>query len=138
MATETKTGERFMASAHSASEAGYRQRIRMGRHTLLSDEPEALGGHDEGPAPYAILLASLASCTAITLTMYAERKSWPLGEVKVDLALYQDGDADRIDRTLHLSSTLTDEQREKLLAIAEKTPVTRTLKRSATIVTKLA
>lgn len=76
MATEpTTTGERFMASAHAASETGYRQRI--------------LGGHDEGPPPSAILLASLASCTAITLTMYAERKSWLLGEVKVDLALFR-------------------------------------------------
>lgn len=137
MATET-TGERFMASAHSVSEAGYRQRIRMGHHTLVSDEPEALGGRDEGPAPYAILLASLASCTAITLAMYAARKSWDLGEVKVDLRMFQSADADRIERTLHLSSSLSDEQRARLLEIAEKTPVTKTLKRGATIVTTLA
>ena len=130
--------ERFMASAHAVSEAGYRAKIRMGKHTIVADEPSALGGQDEGPAPYPLLLASLGACTSITLKMYAQRKGWDLGEVKIDLSLFQNDDGDRIERTLHLASTLTEEQREKLLAIAEKTPVTKTLKRAATILTKLA
>ena len=136
--SEEAPAERFMASAHTLSEAGYRAKIRMGRHTIVTDEPTALGGQDEGPAPYPLLLASLGACTSITLKMYAQRKGWDLGELKIDLSLFQTDASDRIERTIHLSPALTDEQREKLLAIAEKTPVTKTLKRAATILTKLA
>jgi putative redox protein len=130
--------EHFVASVHSIGEDGYRTRIRAGHHELVSDEPVPLGGKDEGAAPYALLLASLAACTSITLAMYAARKQWPPLDLKIDLALFQSDAGDRIERTLHVGSPLDDEQKSRLLAIAEKTPVTKTLRRAATITTKLA
>jgi putative redox protein len=129
---------RFLASAHSTSAEKYEQHIRAGRHALVADEPEALGGHDRGPAPFALVLAGLSACTAITLKMYAERKSWDLGEVKVDLRIFELPDTHRVERTIALSAPLTDEQRAKLAEIAEKTPVTKFVKRAATVVTTFA
>lgn len=127
-----------MGSAHSISEEGYRTRIRLGHHELVSDEPVALGGRDEGPAPYPLLLASLAACTSITLTMYGQRKGWDVSAIKVDLTLFQSDQGDRIERIIHVAASLSDEQRAKLLEISKKTPVTKTLERAATIVTKIA
>lgn len=111
--------------------------VVAGRHSLVVDEPPALGGQDAGPAPYDLLLASLGGCTAITLRMYAERKGWPLTAVEVDLKHYRDGDRSHIDRVLHLTGDLDDIQRARLADIAERTPVTLTLKGGADIVTTL-
>ena len=128
-----------LATVHlDSGDAPHAQTIRAGRHALVSDEPVTLGGGDAGPAPYALLLAGLVACTSITLRMYADRKGWPLGPVHVDATITRDGDGERIERTIKLGPTLTEEQRARLLEIAEKTPVTRTVKRGTAMVTHLA
>ncbi len=103
----------------------------------MTDEPAALGGQDAGPAPYDLLLASLGACTAITLRMYAERKQWPLIGVAIDLTHEKVDDRSRIIWVLHLEGPLDDAQRARLADIAERTPVTLTLKQGAAIETSL-
>ncbi len=128
-----------MASVHLDSrETNYAQTIRAGVHELVADEPTSIGGQDAGPAPYQLVLAGLAACTSATLRMYAERKGWQLGPVHVDATFVKHGDEERIERTIVLAPGLTDEQRGRLAEIAEKTPVTKTLKRGTPIVTTLA
>lgn len=110
----------------------YRQTVQAGRHSLLADEPEALGGGDAGPAPFDYLLAALGACTSMTLRMYAERKNLPLENVKVELwhekiEIEGQGKLDRIERHIGLQGDLTPEQRARLLEIANKCPVHRTL-----------
>lgn len=114
----------------------YRTEIDVGGHALIADEPPALGGGAVGPAPYDLLLASLGACTAITLRMYADRKGWPLESVEVGLHL-SGRDEKRIDRTLAIVG-LDDEQRARMADIAERTPVTLTLKAGLPIATTLA
>ena len=118
---------------------GFRQEISDGNHNLVADEPVESGGTDAGPDPYGLLLAALGACTSMTLTMYAKRKAWPLDSVTVKLRhsrIYAkdcedcetaDGMISRIDRDISLAGNLTDEQRQALLAIADKCPVHRTL-----------
>ncbi|MBP7705452.1 MAG: OsmC family protein, partial [Caulobacter sp.] len=108
-----------------------------GNHSLTADDPPSLGGADAGPARYDLLLASLGACTAITLRMYAQRKEWPLENVSIDLAHYKDGDRSKITRKLWVEGDLSDEQRARLADIAERTPVTLTLKNGADIATEL-
>ncbi|AMU94593.1 MAG TPA: OsmC family protein [Sphingopyxis sp.] len=114
----------------------YRTEIDVGGHALIADEPPALGGGAVGPAPYDLLLASLGACTAITLRMYADRKGWPLESVEVGLRL-SGREEKRIDRTLAIVG-LDDEQRARMADIAERTPVTLTLKAGLPIATTLA
>lgn len=115
----------------------YRTQIEVGGHPLVADEPQALGGANAGPAPYDLLLASLGACTAITLRMYADRKAWPLASVEVGLHFSRGEDgAAKIDRTLTITG-LDDEQQARLLDIAERTPVTLTLKGGVPIHTTL-
>jgi putative redox protein len=118
----------------------YAQAIVAGPHPLCADEPFASGGTGTGPSPYDLLLAAPGACTSMTVGMYARRKNWPLEGVVVRLRhtkVYADdctgcetktGILDRIDRELEFAGPLTDEQRSKLLEIAEKCPVHRTLK----------
>jgi len=126
--------------AHGTARIGkdrYRTEIEVGRHKLISDEPPALGGGAVGPAPYDLLLASLGACTAITLRMYADRKDWPLISVEVGLRLSGGPGAMHIDRTLTIAG-LDDAQKARLADIAERTPVTLTLKGGLPITTTLA
>ena len=109
--------------------------IKAGHHELNADEGTALGGKDVGPAPYELLCSALCACTAITLRMYAERKQWPLHGVQVDAHYKRSGDDETIDRVLKFDGELDDQQRARLADIAERTPVTLTLKRSLPIVT---
>jgi putative redox protein len=113
--------------------------IRAGNHGLLGDEPKSHGGKDAGPSPYDYLMAALGSCTAMTLRMYADRKKWDLDEVRVHLSHQKihaedcedceskDGKIDRIEREIEVEGTLDDKQRQRLLEIANRCPVHRTL-----------
>ena len=114
-------------------EARYAQDILVGTHALVADEPEERGGKDAGPSPYELLLSALGACTAMTLRMYAEKKGWDCGAISVGLRFAKDGDADRIERTLRFSKELDEEQRSRLLEIADKTPVTKTILHGATV-----
>jgi putative redox protein len=115
----------------------YKVALAAGHHRLTSDEPPSAGGADAGSAPYEFLLSGLAACTAITLRMYAERKQWALHGVEVDLRLTRDGDHEQIERALTLAGDLSEDQRKRLAEIAERTPVTLTLKRGIEIKTEL-
>jgi putative redox protein len=121
----------------SIGAAHYAVSIDAGGHMIVSDEPRARGGEHAGPAPYEFLLAGLAACTAITLRMYADRKHWDLRTAHVDLQFLRNGERERIARTLRLEGNLTDEQRARFADIAERTPVTLTLKNALCISTEL-
>ena len=105
-------------------------------HTLQADEGPELGGKDSGPAPYDLLTSALGACTVITLRMYAERKQWPVTSVKAKVRYSRDGEAERIDRTLFIDGA-DAEQKKRMAEIAERTPVTLTLKKSMPITTSL-
>jgi putative redox protein len=118
------------------SAAGYAQVIHAGTHRLTADEPESSGGTGTGPRPYALLLSGLGACTAITLRMYADRKGWSLGVIDVRLRMLKSKDGrERIDREIGFGAPLTPEQRARLIEIAGKTPVTRTISAGAPITT---
>jgi putative redox protein len=128
---------------------GLAQEIETGRHRLVADEPVEAGGTDTGPSPYELLLAALGACTSMTLSMYAQRKHWPLERVTVRLrhdkihakdcaeCETKEGMLDRIEREISLTGPLDAEQRERLLAIANRCPVHRTLVSEVDIRTRL-
>ncbi|AOY94682.1 osmotically inducible protein C [Cupriavidus sp. USMAA2-4] len=122
-------------SAHIES-TPYRTDIVVGGHAITADEPPALGGKGAGPAPYDLLLASLGACTAITLKMYAERKGWSFASLDVSLRIVGSEER-RVERTLAIQG-LDDGQKARLAEIAERTPVTLTLKSGLPIDTRLA
>ena len=106
-----------------------RQQVKVRDHELSADEPKASGGEDSGPSPQELLAASLASCTAVTMEMYAARKGWDVGEVTVDVD-YEPahrGSPTRFAMTVSLPKELPEDQRERLMQIAAKCPVHRTL-----------
>ena len=118
-------------------ETDYAVSLTAGNHQLTADEPPHLGGKDAGLAPYDLLLASLGACTAITLRMYAKRKQWTVHSVLVDLRFEREKDSAHIDRTITIEGEVTDDQCARMLEIAEKTPVTLTLKAGTPINTRL-
>jgi putative redox protein len=119
-------------TAHIGS-TNYQVHFDDGKHTWLADEPESLGGGDRGPTPVSLLLSSLGACTSVTLKMYAQRKGWPLEEVHVTLNIESGEEGSTIDRKITLQGELSDEQRERLLQIANACPVHKILTRSITI-----
>lgn len=128
-----------MAEVVVSSIGGLRQEIWAGRHTLVADEPAELGGADEGPNPYELLLGALGACTAMTLQMYARRKGWPLENVEVRLihdrihaadcgdCEQREGYIDHVEKRIVVSGPLTPEQVQRLGEIAELCPVNKTL-----------
>lgn len=102
--------------------------VEDGAHSLLVDEPTVAGGADAGPAPTRLVAAGLASCIAITMEMYAERKGWDLGEVEVEVEFELDKFVPRsFVASIHLPEHLDEEQRSRLLAIARRCPVHKLL-----------
>lgn len=131
--------KRIASATVSTAGPEYEQRIETGGFLLNSDEPVAAGGRNAGPAPYNLLLASLGSCTAITLRMYAGRKGWDIGAMQIALTLDKDDEGNAfISRVLSTDAKLEPAQWEKLIEIANKTPVTRTLLTGTRITTTRA
>ena len=132
------TGEKFL------------HEVVAGGHAMLADEPTDYGGTDKGPSPYDLLLAGLGACTGMTMRMYAERKDWPLESVTVDLTHEKihaedcadcetkEGKVDVIERIIEIKGDLDDDQRSRLMEIADKCPVHRTLHSEIRIETKKA
>ena len=133
----------------AGSAAGLAQEITVGRHRLSADEPVTEGGTDTGPNPYDLLLAALGACTSMTLALYARRKQWPLRAVTVRLrhsrihaadcesCETREGMLDHIEREVDLMGELDAEQRARLLEIANRCPVHRTLTSEIDIRTRL-
>jgi putative redox protein len=119
----------------SIGTTNYAVSITAGHHQLSADEHAELGGKDTGPAPYELLCASLCACTAITLRMYAQRKQWPLRAVHVDAHFKLEDKEGAMTRVLSFEGELDDEQRARLAEVAERTPVTLTLKQGVAITT---
>jgi putative redox protein len=125
---------------HETGHGKFQQEITSGRHRLIADEPQGVGGLGSGLGPYDLLLAALGACTSMTLRLYADRKNIPLQRTSVRLhhgKIYatdcaecetREGMLDRIERVITLEGDLTAEQRARLMEIADKCPVHRTLK----------
>jgi putative redox protein len=130
-----------IAMATVTSAAGLRGEARTGTHRFVVDEGPKVGGNDEGPNPYQLLLTSLCQCTSATLRLYSQRKGWELGEIRVRARLLRIGEgaskSERIERSIRVGAALTEEQADRLPEIADRTPVTRTLLAGVTITTTL-
>jgi putative redox protein len=135
-------------AAHTGP-GGFLTEIQVNRHSLVADEPIALGGTDQGPTPFDLLVAALGACTSMTLRMYADRKEWPLETITVRMrhdkihaadcesCETQAGLLDRIEREIEIDGPLDDEQQNRLLQIADRCPVHRTLTSEVDIKTRL-
>jgi putative redox protein len=123
---ETKTGT-------------FQVKVRAGSSTFLVDEPAAVGGLDSGPNPYDLLGAAVGSCSLMTMRLYADRKQWPLERVRVKVTHHRDGLAgrDRFVREIQLIGSLSEEQRERIVAISKRCPVHLTIERGSDIETVL-
>jgi putative redox protein len=149
----TESAEPLKAKAgqvvvEETGEGTFTQRIAAGPHQLRADEPEEVGGFDSGPSPYDFLLAGLGACTSMTLRLYAQRKGLALKRTRVTLAHdkihaadcetceTKEGRIDRIERVIVLEGDLSEAERQRLLEIADKCPVHRTLESEVQIVTK--
>ncbi|MBB3602284.1 putative redox protein [Mycolicibacterium sp. BK556] len=146
--TTSTTGEGIVTVAETGT-GTYTQQITAGQHQLFADEPRPIGD-DAGPTPYDLLLAGLGACTSMTVRMYANKKGWPLERVEVRLrhtrihaedcaeCETEKGMISHIDRSITLVGDLDDDQRERLMAIAERCPVHQTLTSEINISTSLA
>lgn len=129
---------------------GFTSEVKTSDHHFQADEPIALGGNNQGPNPYELLLSSLGACTAITMKMYASRKEWALEKVVVELSYSKDyhedcvscentnAKVDIIQRKIHIEGDLDEKQMERLMKIADKCPVHKTLTSETIIKTTLA
>lgn len=136
-------------TVRETGEGRFTQEVLAGRHRLRADEPPSFGGDDTGPSPYELLLAALGACTSMTLRLYAGQKGWPLESVTVRLrhekvhatdcaeCETREGRIDRIEREIELSGALDEAQRARLLKIANRCPVHRTLRSEVWIATRL-
>jgi len=127
----------------------YQQEAKTDQHTIIIDEAKDVGGDGRGPDPYDLLLAALGGCTSMTIMMYARRKEWPLEGVQIKLnhekihatdcdeCITEEGKLDQITKTIYLKGDLTEEQRERILEIADRCPVNQTLTTECRVVGKL-
>jgi putative redox protein len=127
----------------------YQQEAKTDQHTIIVDEAKDVGGDGRGPDPYDLLLTALGSCTSMTIMMYARRKEWPLEGVQVKLnhekihatdcdeCITEEGKLDQITKTIFLKGDLTQEQRERILEIADRCPVNKTLTTECRVMGKL-
>jgi putative redox protein len=127
---------------------GFAQKIDIGSHHIVADEPGSYGGTDSGASPYDLILAALGACTSMTIGLYARKRSWPLEKIAVSLwhskihatdcddCETKEGRIDRIEMEIHLDGAVTDEQRAKLMEIAGKCPVHQTLTSEINIKTR--
>jgi len=115
-----------MTTASIAS-TKYHVQLQNGRHEFSADEPKDIGGGDTGPAPDELLEASLASCTAITLRMYAARKKWAVAEIMVTVTLERKDNKSVFTKAIVINGAIDEEQRQRLLEIAKNCPVSKTL-----------
>ena len=115
------------ATAHSRGDTLEQEVDVNGRHNLVTDEPERLGGTDHGPAPHELLPATLAACAATTVAIYARKRGWDIGELAVDADYDPDSTPRHVTLELHLSDGLTPEQRRRLERVARACPARRAL-----------
>ncbi len=111
----------------SIATAHYRVALNNGRHQFFADEPQTVGGTDTAPAPDELLEAALASCTAITLRMYADRKQWNVETIDVSVHLSRENGKTVFVKNIGVRGNITDIEKERLLAIARNCPVSKTL-----------
>ncbi|MBD3666510.1 MAG: alpha/beta fold hydrolase [Kangiella sp.] len=148
---ETAPGEHGTVVVEETGAGKFQQRVTAGRHVFFADEPRKLGGDDTGPTPYDLLLAGLGACTAMTMRLYAAHKGLEVGKVSVRLqheemhaddcaecAAEGSGKIDVIRREIGIDGDITEDQRRKLLEIADKCPVHRTLESDIEVLTRLA
>ncbi len=145
--SDLKTTHQVVASLDA--EDGFTTQMKVGNHHMLADEPESFGGNDFGPSPYELVSAGLAACTVMTLHMYAKRKGWPLENVEVHTSYSKthaqdcedcENSSAKIDtfhRALKLTGALDDKQRERLVQIADKCPVHKTLHSETQVITSV-
>ncbi|MEL8056134.1 MAG: bifunctional alpha/beta hydrolase/OsmC family protein, partial [Pseudomonadota bacterium] len=144
-----ETGQDDIIVRETRAAGPFQNEIRIGQRRFLADEPESVGGGGTGPDPYELVTAGLGACTSMTLRMYADRKGWPLERVTVNLSHEKThpkdcvdcGPRDRIDtftRSIFIEGDLDEAQRQRLLEIADKCPVHRTLEAEVNIETRLA
>lgn len=139
MATETDEGGRWLEA--TVRGPGFRADLSARQHRMSADEPESVGGTDAGPTPYEYLLAALASCTAMTIRLYATRKAWPLESATVfvrgghshekdcEMCETQKVGIGVIEKRIELEGPLSDEQKKRLMEIADRCPIRQTLAR---------
>lgn len=128
-------------------EADFMARMTNGPHELIADEPLDLGGGDQGPAPYDLLLMSLGACSLITMKMYANRKGWPVDDIHMELTHRKEKESreeggtvvrDVVEKSIRVEGDLSEEQVARLLQISAMCPVHRTLQSPTEIVTSKA
>jgi putative redox protein len=149
-ATVAADGPREVVAVRETRVGRFQQAIAIGPHRLIADEPASAGGLDSGPSPYDLLLAGLGACTAMTVRLYADQKKLPLDRVAVSLrhakihaadcaeCETKEGKIDRVERVVTLEGPLDDAAKARLLEIASKCPVHRTLHGEVTVPTRLA
>ena len=117
-----------MTATARSIDGGLRHEVDVnGRHAIVTDEPESLGGTDEGPAPHELLPAMLASCVSTMITLYARARNWALGEVRVDVVYDSDSTPRHVDLRIYLPEGLTDDQVRRLRKVADSCPARRAL-----------
>lgn len=126
------------ATASSCGDTLRQEVVVDGRHRLVTDEPERLGGADEGPAPHELVPAALAACVITTIRTYARTKAWDVGEITVDVVYDHKSTPRRFDVAIHLPAGLSELQRRRILRVAEACPVRRAFEAGMVVHERLA